>query len=408
MARRKPHLLQLPYDILHHILTLVLDYLPPTAHLTCHETPAWLELFNPPATSYYHTTPCPSILLVCKRLTRHTLRISYTRIRVVVLPHRDFLTGLSRFYGLKYVQHIDLALELRSRPKPVLKRPREELQSLLPRHLRPGPPSFAGLSINTRVGPLPSSWEDASLESSLRAEAQASLDAQYSVAPPYDLSSFYSPAYVVGLLARLLPRLKTIHLTLVENKSPASSTSQATTKPLSTTSETLDNHQYPLSALTTSSNIEPDDFNNLITSIRYIHASPSSGTLHPVNDYHPTCSTLPTNLLAKYSPLTQIHLPNLSQVSFFFTTKASQTESSPRLPGGILVARALHGELAEIRECIDVLVSEELFGDVPGISVFRVKPGGDGWQQLGLVGERGTRKGKGRLTIGYARVWVVR
>ena len=393
MARRKPQLLRLPYDILHSILTLVLDYLPPRAHLTCHETPPWLELFNPPATSYYHTTPCPSILLVCKRLTRHTLRIIYARIRVIVLPQRDFLTRLSRFYGLKYIQHIDLALELRPRPKPVLKRSKEELQTLLPRHLRRGNPGSASLSIGTRVDPLLSSWQEASEEFSPRSEAQASLDAQFSVAPPYDISSFYSPAYLVDLLIRLLPRLKTIHLTLVENDSLTSSTPEPTTKALSPASDPPHKHQYPLSTLLTSSNIESDDFNNLITSIRYILASPSSTSPH-------TASILHANLLAKYRPLTQPHLPQLSHVSLFFTTQASQSESSPRLPGGILRARSLHGELAEIRQCVDVLVSEELFCDVPDISVFRVKPGGAGWQQLGLVGERGTRNGKGRLTLG--------
>ena len=156
-GRTPSGLLALPYDILYKILILVLPELPPCVRLTLDSPdPPWLQIFS---TRKRHWD-CAPVVLTCRLLARYSLRIIYGRTRLSVHPRRAFLARLSRLRARRYVQKLDLALELRRHP------------------------------IHSRKD---------------------------EICPRHDIASFYSPAYLIDLLHRIFPKLNSITLTLVES-----------------------------------------------------------------------------------------------------------------------------------------------------------------------------------------------
>lgn len=156
---QKTRLTALPYDILYKILSLVLPTLPPrVALLFDRPRPAWLDLFI----ARHAIISCPSVVLVCRLLTRHCLRILYTHTQLSIHAGRSHLARLSRLRARRYIRKLDIALERQLRPNSKQKH-----------------------------------------EVLLRHETSCS-----------DIVSFYSPAYLVDLLHRIFPRLKSISLTL--------------------------------------------------------------------------------------------------------------------------------------------------------------------------------------------------
>ena len=213
---RATRLTRLPYDLLYKILSLVLPTLPPRIALTLDRPgPPWLELFI----ARHATEPCPPIILVCRLLTRHCLRILYTRTRLSIHAGRSHLAQLSRLRARRYVRNLDLALE---------------------RHLRP---TFEQKHVVLRRHNTPSS----------------------------NVVSFYSPAYLVDLLHRIFPRLRSVSLTVVETCGSEhgrdGKSINCPSRCKSADAEPL--HYFALAAFTQSANIDPAMWNNLITAIRY-------------------------------------------------------------------------------------------------------------------------------------------
>ena len=265
----------LPYDILFKILSLVLPALPPRVRLTL-DTPApsWLKIFH----SHGFIIFCPPILLVCRLLTRHSLRILYTHTRLSVHAGRSYLAQLSRLRAKRYIQRIDLALESQAKPY------RKEKDTVCLRH---------------------------------------------------EISSFYSPAYLVDLLHRIFPRTKSIHLTIVETESsdstPALERKNGHASCLSVAPEIT--HFFDLASFTQSGSIDPAIWNDLIKAIRYkIDAAvqPKADTsLWGRARSRGEASALIGNgkhernrnrLLEKFRPLGPSFLPNLAQMQLYITT----------------------------------------------------------------------------------------
>jgi hypothetical protein len=305
MDRRSPRgalLTTLPYDILYKILSLVLPTLPARVRLKFDPAPSWLNIFICENT----TTACPPILLVCRLLTRHCLRIIYTHARLSIHASRKLLAQLSHLRARRYIQHLDLAIETRLHPSSKVK------DEICPRH---------------------------------------------------DIISFYSPAYLVDLLHRMFPRLKSIHLTVVETLGPVVDDHEVT-------------HFFPLSSLTCLNTIDPTTWNSRITSLRYktdaTFTPPNLKSRHPLHTFDRAAADdeataelhatiLRKNILAKFAPLTPTILPNLAHIEFYVTTQQSYFSNFPN---------RVHSEadVQQLREQFETICGDELFG-VEGLEV---------------------------------------
>ncbi len=277
-------LVSLPYDILHKILCLVLPKLPEKIALTLDRPgPPWLDMF----TMHLPIIACPPILLVCRLLTRHCLRMIYTDTRLSIHAGRSYLARLSRLRAKRYVQKLDLALERQLYPNS--KQKHEALQ----RH------------------------------------HTSSLDTV----------SFYSPAYLVDLLHRIFPRLRTIHLTIVETGGPDSGSDR---KPLNLTGRDtrIDPepvHYFALAAFTQSGNIDPATWNDLITAIRYKRSSRPDTSLATKSPFlfrsRQSLAEPKGTANSSEEALNTTFLPNLSKVELYLTTCRSYVDNEKSKDG---------------------------------------------------------------------------
>ena len=201
--KRASYLTSLPYDILNQILNLAIPPLPQAVHLSSFPCASYLKLFRP-----FEATPCLPILLVCRLLTRHLLRMIYSEVRIVIHLDRGYLTALTRLKSRQHVQHIDLAV-----------------------NLQPGQVQPCG----HRAGTKPTHVE------------------------PYHVVSFYSPSYVVDLVLRTFPILKSVQLTIVESGAEHKSGRDACDVV----------HSFAPSSLTDTTMVDSPQWNERITSLRY-------------------------------------------------------------------------------------------------------------------------------------------
>jgi hypothetical protein len=251
--------------------------------------------------------------------------------------------------------------------------------------------------------------------------------------------SFYSPAYLVDLLHRIFPRLRSIHLTIVET---GRSSDEKCWKiggcrhPQCVPTECEVLHLFQLSSLTQPSTIDSTIWNDLVTSIRY-KLDQDCGRLNPrlrpllrlrspllASDEEDTSledpvHTLHVRLLRQLSPISPTLLPNLSQIQFYVRTNQSYLNDKTR--DGTAVHLKL--ELRQLQQLFETICSKELFG-VEGVEVdvFRTLVAGNpgqrrevGWETMSrqridaILGtlEKGKGKARAMETQDFDPAWTL-